>query len=85
MIAPPRELHARGRVLQLGGGHPTVVGTHEGQITAVAWSPDGEAFVSGSSDGLVRLWGVGGNEPTRTMKGHRGTVGDSRHHPMAKD
>ncbi|HEU5383576.1 MAG TPA: hypothetical protein VFV38_49880, partial [Ktedonobacteraceae bacterium] len=29
---------------------------HQGVITALAWSPDGQMLASGGQDGMVRVW-----------------------------
>lgn len=38
---------------------------HRGTVEAIAFAPDGKTLVTGSSDGMVRLWGVPEGEPTR--------------------
>lgn len=35
---------------------PQAIGAHQGQISALASSPDGELFASGSFDGTVKVW-----------------------------
>jgi WD40 repeat protein len=48
---------------------------HEGDIFAVAISPDGRYVLTGSGDGTARLWDVMPNTPTSvTLPGHGGSV-----------
>jgi len=42
--------------------------------TAVAWSPDGSRFASGSADGIVKVWDAGSYTEIHTLKGHSGCV-----------
>jgi WD40 repeat protein len=49
-----------------GKRHPMFIG-HEGQILAVATSPDGRFLVSGSADQTVRLWNLETREPIVTL------------------
>jgi hypothetical protein len=45
-----------------------------GPVFAVAFSPDGKWLVSGSRDGLVRLWNAATGSEVRCFKGHQGPV-----------
>ena len=56
-----------------GKKHPALVG-HEGQIVAVATSPDGHFLVSGSADQTVRLWNLKTRELIVTL--FHGTDGE---------
>ncbi|MBB4710203.1 WD40 repeat protein [Streptomyces luteogriseus] len=47
---------------------------HTGQVTSLAFSPDGATLTTGASDATVRLWDVRGRRPVATLTGHSGTV-----------
>ena len=47
---------------------------HEGQVSAVAWSPDGKTLASGSSDKTVKLWDLATGKLFATLQGHTETV-----------
>ena len=42
-------------------GTQTLAYIHHPGVYTVAWSPDGTRIASGGADGLVRVWGAGGN------------------------
>jgi WD40 repeat protein len=46
---------------------------HNGTVTSVAFSPDGQYIVSGSRDGTVRLWNQQG-QPISELRGHENDV-----------
>ncbi|MCT7978454.1 nSTAND1 domain-containing NTPase, partial [Laspinema olomoucense] len=48
-------------------------GYHEGPVTAVSFSPDGEYIVSGSVDNTLRLWN-GKGEVIHELRGHHDAV-----------
>jgi tetratricopeptide (TPR) repeat protein len=50
----------------------------------VAFSPDGKTIVSGSSDGTVRLWDLGGNPIGQPFEGHKGSVNSVAFSPDGK-
>lgn len=47
---------------------------HEASGEAIAFSPDGEFFATGSWDGTVKLWNADTGELTQTLRGHSGAV-----------
>ncbi|GAA6616073.1 hypothetical protein NUACC26_018720 [Scytonema sp. NUACC26] len=47
---------------------------HEGAVTSVAFSPDGQYIVSGSRDRKVRLWNTQGNPILQPLQGHENDV-----------
>ncbi len=58
-----------GRLLQLDGAT-------DAPATAVAFSPDGEAIVTGYGNGQIALWNAGGGEPLATWSAAAGAVRD---------
>ena len=47
---------------------------HTGEVSSVAFSPDGRFALSGSWDHTVRLWDVATGKEIRTFAGHTGRV-----------
>ena len=47
---------------------------HEGQVNAVAFSPDGRTVASGSADRTVQLWQATNGSCVRRLLGHQGWV-----------
>jgi WD40 repeat protein len=45
---------------------------HKGDITALAFSPDGKSLLSGDAVGSLRLWDVAGSTVTTTIEGQFG-------------
>jgi len=46
---------------------------HKGEITAIAWSSDGKLYVSGSTDGSIKVWdGVSGKCVNTCASAHDG-------------
>ena len=43
-------------------------------VTAAAWSPDGSLVVTGSADGLVRIWVAATGVRAETLEGHEGGI-----------
>jgi WD40 repeat protein len=59
-----------------GGGVPrgTVALRHGGFVSAVLFSPDGKELLSGSGDGLIRVWDAETGKELRRLGGHKGGV-----------
>jgi WD40 repeat protein len=67
-------------LLQLGGWCREVhelrgVYSHQGQVNAVAFSPDGKTLLTGSRDGTARLWLAANGQPIGQGLRHQGWVG----------
>jgi serine/threonine protein kinase/WD40 repeat protein len=56
------------------GRKRTVRGAHEGEIKAVATSPDGEWIATGGDDQAVRLWEAPSARPGAVFRGHTHSV-----------
>src|SRR6516165_5574889 len=59
-----------------GGGvsRGTVALRHGGFVSAVLFTPDGKEFISGSGDGLIRVWDARTGKELRRLGGHKGGV-----------
>jgi WD40 repeat protein len=59
-----------------GGGPPrgTVALCHGGFVSAVLFTPDGKELISGSGDGLIRVWDAETGKELRRLGGHKGGV-----------
>src|SRR5450759_2648122 len=47
---------------------------HEGVVSSVAWSPDGQILASGSEDQTIRLWNPYEGQLLKTLHGHSAPV-----------
>jgi WD40 repeat protein len=54
---------------------------HVGRVGAVAFSPDGALFATGSTDGTARVWKVANGEFVTILPGHEGFVTDVEFRP----
>ena len=52
---------------------PAVIG-HRGNITALAFTPNGEQLVTASWDGAIKIWDVATHRERATLVGHGGAV-----------
>jgi WD40 repeat protein/tRNA A-37 threonylcarbamoyl transferase component Bud32 len=53
---------------------PILLLGHGGQITSVAFNPNGQRLASGSIDGTVKVWDAATGQEIRTLKGHTSPV-----------
>ncbi|MEM7005691.1 MAG: TIR domain-containing protein [Pseudomonadota bacterium] len=54
---------------------------HDLGALSVAFHPDGERILTGSSDGTSRLWRIGEDEPLQTFSGNRAPIISVTFHP----
>ena len=47
---------------------------HDGAITSISFSPNGDRIVTASTDGTARVWEIEGNKAPLVLRGHRGAV-----------
>jgi WD40 repeat protein len=66
-MAPPNKPDENGKL-------PKKLTGHSGNVTSVAFSPDGKRIASGSADNTVKLWDANTGQLLRTLDGHAGNV-----------
>jgi len=73
---PSRRLAAAGTALALRLANGTLLELHghQGPVSCVAFTPDGQVVVSGGHDHTVRVWRASDGEPLSTFEGHTGRV-----------
>src|SRR6266700_3708524 len=54
---------------------------HEGFVTQIAWSPDGELLAEGGKDKTVHVWRLGEERPFRILRRHDACVSCVAWHP----
>jgi len=54
---------------------PIAADTNQGAVESIAFSLDGNQFVTAGSNGTIKLWRAGNRQPLATLKGHQAEVG----------
>ena len=57
-----------------GPGGDRTLGSHDGPVDSVAFSPDGRWLATGSDDKTVRVWDLSGQEQPRIIRSHQAGV-----------
>jgi len=62
----------------------STLGAHVGNVSALAFSPDGSTFASGGSDGKVSIWDTSSGELIDSMIGNHGPTNSLAWNPNAR-
>jgi WD40 repeat protein len=62
------------RLWDVASGQAILLTGHTDEVSAVAFSPDGQHVVSGSSDKTLRVWDASGGSEIGRLVGHNGGV-----------
>jgi WD40 repeat protein len=57
---------------------------HQGNVTAIAFAPDGKVLATGGQDKTVRTWDVATGKELRTLRGHAAAVVNLSFSPNGK-
>ena len=60
--------------LSRDGGGTRVLGSHDGSVVGLEFSPDGSRLASASFDKTVRVWDVVGRKPAVLLRGEQGPI-----------
>lgn len=72
---PLRQLYSPPRDGGGGGGLVAQASAHQGQVTDIVVSKDGQYLVSASADGTLKIWSTETQKLIRTLIGHKDEVG----------
>lgn len=53
-----------------GQGRPSLLVGHTDEVNTIAFTPDGQKFVSGSDDRTIKIWDLQTRKALRTLQGH---------------
>ncbi len=67
----------------IGHSHEYIFGK-KGEVSSVAFSPDGRTLVSGSSDTTIKIWNLATGQEIRTLNGHSSWVNSVAFSPDGK-
>src|SRR5262249_33590453 len=59
-----------------GGRIERTLEGHKGEVSALAFSPDGKWLASGSGDRTVRIWNVASGDCVQTLPGHKERIAE---------
>jgi WD40 repeat protein len=54
------------------------------EVNSVAFSPEGNYFISASNDRLIKLWNIHSHQKVSTLVGHRDAVNSVMFSPNGK-